>query len=49
MLDEEHICVVPGIGYGSCCDKFVRISIGTVPLDRIQIALQKMKILIDEG
>jgi len=49
LLDEEHICVVPGIGYGSCCDKFVRLSIGTVPLDKIQIALQKMKSLIDEG
>lgn len=49
LLDEDHISVVPGIGYGSCCDKFIRVSIGTVPLEKIYVALKKIKKLIDES
>ncbi|GEM_PF-18844 len=48
LLNENRICVVPGIGYGVSCDKFVRMSIGTESLDRIFIALDKMKALIQK-
>lgn len=46
LLKESHICVVPGIGYGKSCDKFVRVSIGAEPLDKIFAALDKIKALI---
>ena len=43
LLAEESVCVVPGIGYGASCDNFVRISVGTEPLERIYIALDRIK------
>jgi aspartate aminotransferase/aminotransferase len=48
LLKEEHICVVPGIGYGPSCNKYVRVSVGTEPLERIQHGLLKLKELIDK-
>jgi aminotransferase len=48
LLNENHICVVPGIGYGESCDAFVRVSVGTESLDDIQEALRELKALIDE-
>jgi aspartate aminotransferase/aminotransferase len=47
LLEEEHICVVPGVGYGESCDGYVRISIGTAELDEIEDALRRFKRLID--
>jgi aminotransferase len=47
LLQEEHVAVVPGVGYGSSCDSFVRVSFGTEPLDRIETALSKMRRMID--
>jgi aspartate aminotransferase/aminotransferase len=46
LLEEELISVVPGIGYGKSCDKFVRISIGTESEEKIKFALIKIKELI---
>jgi aspartate aminotransferase/aminotransferase len=43
FLNEHNICVVPGIGYGISCDKFVRVSIGAEPLAVIKPALTKLK------
>ncbi len=43
LLTEEYISVVPGLGYGYSCDKFVRISIGTSKLDEIKCGLDKIK------
>ncbi|HVZ71801.1 MAG TPA: pyridoxal phosphate-dependent aminotransferase [Polyangia bacterium] len=47
LLKEDHIAVVPGSGYGASCDAFVRVSFGTEPLDAIDVALGKMRKLID--
>jgi aspartate aminotransferase/aminotransferase len=43
LLAEEGICVVPGIGYGESCDRFVRISVGTESIERIHLALDRIK------
>jgi aspartate aminotransferase/aminotransferase len=48
LLDEHGVCVVPGIGYGASCDSFVRISVGTEPMDQIRWALDRIKDLISE-
>ena len=48
LLERKHICVVPGIGYGESCDKYIRISIGTEPLDRIFYAMDEIKKMINE-
>ncbi len=47
LLEEEGICVVPGVGYGKSCDAFVRISVGTEPLETICRALDRIKHLIN--
>ncbi|MBI4677659.1 MAG: aminotransferase class I/II-fold pyridoxal phosphate-dependent enzyme [Elusimicrobia bacterium] len=47
LLDHDHVCVVPGLGYGRSCDKFVRVSVGTESLERIYRGLDKIKALID--
>jgi len=49
LLHEEGVCVVPGVGYGSSCDGFVRISVGTESDERIRAALRRMKSLIDRS
>lgn len=46
LLYEKHISAVPGIGYGKSCDNYIRISIGTEPLDKIFKALNEIKMLI---
>ena len=46
LLKKHKICVVPGIGYGVSCDKFVRISIGTESIEKIFSALDEIKKLI---
>jgi aspartate/methionine/tyrosine aminotransferase len=43
LLTEQYISVVPGLGYGYSCDKFIRISIGTATLDEIKGGLDKIK------
>lgn len=48
LLHEKFISVVPGIGYGQSCDKFIRVSIGTTSTDEIKDALRTIKKLIDE-
>ena len=47
LLREHKICVVPGIGYGESCDRFVRVSMGTESMERVQTALRTVKQLID--
>jgi aspartate aminotransferase/aminotransferase len=46
LLLEDHVSVVPGKGYGESCDGFVRLSVGTEPLDKIDFGLRKLKELI---
>ncbi|HOZ86498.1 MAG TPA: aminotransferase class I/II-fold pyridoxal phosphate-dependent enzyme [Bacteroidia bacterium] len=47
LLNEKHVSAVPGSGYGRSCDGFVRISIGTEPMDRIKNGVVAIKNLID--
>lgn len=46
LLLEKKICVVPGIGYGLSCDKYIRVAIGTESDERIFEALDTIKELI---
>jgi aminotransferase len=46
LLEESSVGVVPGIGYGASCDGFIRVSVGTEPLERIAAALQSIKRLV---
>ncbi|HKR05430.1 MAG TPA: pyridoxal phosphate-dependent aminotransferase [Bacteroidia bacterium] len=48
LLKEEYICVVPGIGYGKTCDRFIRVSIGTATYDENIYGLNKIKELIEK-
>jgi aspartate aminotransferase/aminotransferase len=47
LLREEGISAVPGIGYGSSCDSFIRISVGSESIERIKYALSRIKHMID--
>ncbi len=47
LLAENHVSVVPGIGYGASCDGFIRISIGTATEEQNREGLRKIKALID--
>lgn len=46
LLDEYKVSTIPGIGYGDSCDKFIRISIGVEPIERIEAGLVKIAQLI---
>lgn len=48
LLNDHRVSAVPGIGYGGSCGQFIRISVGTEPMDRIVYALQMIKNLIAE-
>lgn len=48
LLNERQVCVVPGVGYGPSCDKFVRLSVGSEPLDRIYRGIDAIKSLVTE-
>ena len=48
LLMEDHVSVVPGLGYGESCDGFVRLSVGTESFENIKYGLLKIKRLIDE-
>ena len=43
LLTEHHIAVVPGSAYGDSTDRFIRVSIGTEPEERIWQALRSIK------
>jgi aminotransferase len=47
LLEQEHISVVPGAGYGASCDSFVRVSVGTASLEENRYGLRKIRELID--
>ncbi|CAB3920858.1 MULTISPECIES: pyridoxal phosphate-dependent aminotransferase [Achromobacter] len=48
LLHEHQVCAVPGIGYGPSCDKFIRLSVGSEPLERIYRGIDAIKRLIAE-
>jgi aminotransferase len=47
LLDESLVSAVPGIGYGLSCDEYIRVSFGSEPINRVKLALDKIKLLID--
>lgn len=48
LLEEKNICTIPGIGYGKSCNNYIRISIGTEPINRIKKALTVIEQMIKE-
>lgn len=48
LLRERGVCVVPGIAYGDSCDEYVRISVGTEPIERVRRGIAAIRALIDE-
>lgn len=47
LLRERAISVVPGIGYGASCDRYIRISVGTEPEDRVARGVAEIANLIE--
>lgn len=47
LLEEDHVCVVPGAGYGHSCDAFVRLSVGTESLEDIRTGIDRIKALVE--
>ena len=48
LLEEDLISAVPGIGYGLSCDGYIRVSFGSESVNRVKLALDKIKVLIDK-
>ena len=48
LLKEHLVAVVPGIGYGASCDRFIRVSIATANLEETKRGLDRIRTLIDE-
>ncbi len=48
LLKEEGVCVVPGVGYGKSCDRFVRVSMFAEAEQQVQKGLDKLKKLINK-
>jgi len=46
LLCEDHVCVVPGSGYGQSCDQFVRVSVGAETIEDVKAGLVKLRDLI---
>ncbi|MDB4952376.1 MAG: PLP-dependent aminotransferase [Gemmatimonadetes bacterium] len=42
LLEESGVSVVPGIGYGDSCDRFVRLSVGAESIDRIRRGVEQI-------
>lgn len=47
LLEDAHVCVVPGIGYGRSCDRFVRLSVGSESIKNIVIGIDRIKALVE--
>lgn len=48
LLKKYKVSTVPGIGYGDSVSRFVRVSVGTESLERIQKGLMCIKSLIED-
>jgi aspartate aminotransferase/aminotransferase len=48
LLQNDLVSTVPGLGYGNSCDKYIRVSIGTMSLDDNSYGLRKIKELIEK-
>jgi aminotransferase len=47
LLQESAVSVVPGIGYGATCDRYIRISVGTEPEDRVARGIAEIQRLME--
>lgn len=43
LLEEDHVSVVPGLGYGESCDSFVRVSVGASTDEENKFGLRKIR------
>jgi aspartate/methionine/tyrosine aminotransferase len=48
LLKERGVSTVPGLGYGTSCDAFIRVSVGTESVERVRRGIDAIKSLIDE-
>lgn len=48
LLNEHHVCAVPGIGYGPSCGAFIRVGVGTESHERIVKGLEAIRSLIEQ-
>ncbi len=48
LLRERRVSTVPGVGYGSSCDGFIRVSVGTADMEQNRRGLREIKSLIEE-
>ena len=46
LLMEDHVCVVPGKGYGDSCDSFVRLSVGSEDIEDIRSGIDALRRLV---
>ncbi|MER7879619.1 pyridoxal phosphate-dependent aminotransferase [Streptomyces solisilvae] len=47
LLKESAISVVPGIGYGDSCDRYIRVSVGSESEDRIARGVAAIRDLVE--
>ncbi|WP_327745268.1 pyridoxal phosphate-dependent aminotransferase [Streptomyces europaeiscabiei] len=47
LLHRNKVSVVPGIGYGASCDRFVRISVGAESEERLRRGISAVRMLIE--
>jgi aminotransferase len=47
LLRTAAVCVVPGIGYGESCDRYIRISVGSEPEERIARGIAAIADLVE--
>lgn len=47
LLQEHHVCAVPGSGYGASCDRFIRVGVGTEDAERVKEGIRRIRQLID--
>ena len=46
LLKKEHVALVPGITYGKCCDRYVRIAF-TVDEDIIREGVRRIRKFVE--
>src|SRR5205823_5059423 len=47
LLRRSAVSVVAGIAYGASCDRYIRVSVGTEPPDRVARGIAAIRDLID--
>ena len=48
LLQDYHVSIVPGLGYGESCDRFVRVSVGTESIERTKHGVAMIKKMTQE-